>query len=88
MAQATFKPGDSARALAARNKRRKLAKPAAADPITSDRHYADDEAELLAAMATYKTDTGRMFPTFCEVLAVLKTLGYSKSSPCVDPIPA
>lgn len=50
----------------------------AADPVTSNRYYTDDEAEFLRAMAAYQSRTGRRFPTWCEALAVLKSLGYAR----------
>ena len=40
--------------------------------------YDDDEAELIAAMARYQKANGRRFPSFSEVLAVAKSLGYRK----------
>jgi hypothetical protein len=61
-----------------------------ADPASSphpatrpDAHPADDPmppdaAELEATMAAYKRHSGRPFPTWCEVLEVLKGLGYAK----------
>jgi hypothetical protein len=36
------------------------------------------EAEFLKAMQDYKLSSGRMFPTWSEVLEVLKSLGYEK----------
>jgi hypothetical protein len=34
--------------------------------------------EFQAAMAAYKESSGRMFPTWSEVLEVLRSLGYKK----------
>ncbi len=51
---------------------------AAPDPVTTDRHYDPDEVEFLAAVQEYQRQTGRKFPTFCEILAVVKSLGYSR----------
>lgn len=39
---------------------------------------ADAELEFLNAMQEYKRTSGRMFPTWSEVLEVLKNLGYEK----------
>jgi hypothetical protein len=36
------------------------------------------EAEFVKAMQDYKASSGRMFPTWSEVLEVLKGLGYEK----------
>lgn len=40
--------------------------------------YDDDELEFLKAMDRYKSEYQRPYPTWREVLAVLKFLGYSK----------
>lgn len=42
--------------------------------------YTDEEREFLVAMDRYKRDTGHKFPTWSEVLKVLKSLGYEKVS--------
>jgi hypothetical protein len=36
------------------------------------------EVEFINAMQEYKKASGRMFPTWSEVLEVLKSLGYEK----------
>jgi hypothetical protein len=38
------------------------------------------EREFMDAMQAYKEASGRMFPTWSEVLEVLKNLGYQKSA--------
>lgn len=43
--------------------------------------YSSDELEFLKAMDRYKRQYHRPNPTCCEVLAVLKTLGYRKVEP-------
>jgi hypothetical protein len=48
------------------------------DPTTCDREYSDAEMEFMMAMNNYKKQSGRMFPTWSEVLEVLKGLGYEK----------
>ena len=48
------------------------------DPTTCERDYAADEIEFMAAMDRYKRESGRMFPTWSEVLEVLKDLGYER----------
>ena len=55
------------------NYRRKLA-----DPATCERDHDDTEREFMQAMQHYKWRSGRMFPTWCEVLEVLRSLGYRK----------
>ena len=48
------------------------------DPTTSEREYTKAEVEFMLAMKEYKQRSGRMFPTWSEVLEVLKELGYEK----------
>ena len=48
------------------------------DPPTSERQYATAELEFMQAMTEYKKQSGRMFPTWSEVLEVLRGLGYEK----------
>jgi hypothetical protein len=48
------------------------------DPATCERDYAADELEFMNAMQEYKRRSGRMFPTWSEVLEVLHSLGYHK----------
>ena len=36
--------------------------------------------EFMQAMVEYKQQSGRMFPTWSEVLEVIKALGYAKPS--------
>ena len=48
------------------------------DPTTCDRDYSKAEMEFMQAMAEYKQSSGRMFPTWSEVLEVLQDLGYEK----------
>ena len=43
--------------------------------------YTDEEREFMVAMDRYKREYGRPNPTVCEVLAVLKSLGYEKCKP-------
>lgn len=49
------------------------------DPTTCDRAYSPQELEFMQAMHTYKQRSGRMFPTWSEVLEVLRSLGYEKA---------
>jgi hypothetical protein len=57
-----------------RSKRRRLV-----DPTTCERDYAAAELEFMQAMQEYKQWSGRMFPTWSEVLEVLVGLGYEKA---------
>jgi len=50
------------------------------DPTTSEREYTEAEMEFMLAMSDYKQRSGRMFPTWSEVLEVLCGLGYQKIS--------
>jgi hypothetical protein len=68
----------ASRAAAARNAsdRRRLV-----DPTTCEKDYTEAEMEFMGAMQHYKEASGRMFPTWSEVLEVLKGLGYEKVGP-------
>lgn len=48
------------------------------DPTTCERDYSVDEIEFMRAMDEYKRKSGRMFPTWSEVLEVVRGLGYSR----------
>jgi len=48
------------------------------DPSTCERDYSQAELEFMLAMNEYKHKSGRMFPTWSEVLEVLKALGYKR----------
>lgn len=48
------------------------------DPTTCEREYDSAELEFMKAMQIYKQSSGRMFPTWSEVLEVLRSLGYRK----------
>jgi len=52
------------------------------DPTTCDRDYSVAELEFLGAMQEYKRTSWRMFPTWIEVLEVLRDLGYAKAAHC------
>ncbi len=51
------------------------------DPTTCERDYAAAEQEFMQAMQEYKEASGRQFPTWSEVLEVLRRLGYEKPRP-------
>jgi hypothetical protein len=48
------------------------------DPTTCERDYTEEEISFMKAMDEYKRDFARPFPTWSEVLEVLKSLGYRK----------
>jgi hypothetical protein len=54
------------------------------DPTTCEREYTEAEMEFMMAMNEYKRRSGRMFPTWSEVLEVLQGLGYEKVAPSVS----
>lgn len=51
------------------------------DPTTCEREYKPDEVEFMQAMDDYKRRSGRQFPTWSEVLEVIRDLGYRKVAP-------
>jgi hypothetical protein len=52
----------------------------AATPSKEEAFRAEVEA-FASAMQAYKERSGRMFPTWCETLEVLRSLGYEKTGP-------
>ncbi len=58
--------------------RRKAQRRREIDPTTCERDYSLDEVEFMNAMDTYKRRSGRPFPTWSEVLEVVRSLGYRK----------
>jgi hypothetical protein len=58
--------------------RRKVERRRQIDPTTCERDYTDEEIEFMRAMDEYKRKAGRQFPTWSEVLEVLKNLGYKR----------
>ncbi len=70
-------PGDERR----KTPRRKVERRRMIDPTTCERDYSLDEIEFMKAMDDYKRKSGRMFPTWSEVLEVVRSLGYAKPEP-------
>jgi hypothetical protein len=70
----------SEQATRAANARQKSGRRRFVDPTTSEREYTAAEMEFMLAMNEYKRRSGRMFPTWSEVLEVLRDLGYVKTS--------
>jgi len=58
--------------------RRKVERRRQVDPTTCERDYTDEEISFMKAMDQYKRDNRRPFPTWSEVLEVLRALGYRK----------
>jgi hypothetical protein len=48
------------------------------DPTTCERDYNTDEIEFMKAMDQYKRENRRPFPTWSEVLEVLRAIGYRR----------
>src|SRR5437764_13741012 len=56
------------------------------DPTTCERDYSIDEIEFMKAMDQYKRENRRPFPTWSEVLEVLRALGYRRvAEPSIMP---
>jgi hypothetical protein len=51
---------------------------ATGNPMAGEAEMAEAERELARAMQEYKRRSGRMFPTWSEVLEVVQGLGYRK----------
>lgn len=49
------------------------------DPTTCEKDYNDEEILFMKAMDQYKRANRRPFPTWSEVLEVLRSLGYRKT---------
>jgi len=72
----TKSPRSSIRAAAAAprvGRRRRI------DPTTCDREYRPEEIEFMTAVEHYKRRSGRAFPTCCELLEVVRSLGYVRA---------
>lgn len=64
--------------------RRKRERRRQIDPTTCERDYSDGEVAFMKAMDEYKRKSGRMFPTWSEVLEVLHSLGYRQVAEPTD----
>ena len=69
---------DRRRAENAAEKRRTSERRRLIDPTTCERDYDDEETLFMKAMDRYKRENRRPFPTWSEVLEVLRALGYRK----------
>src|SRR5688572_16599893 len=54
------------------------------DPTTCEKDYSDEEITFMKAMDQYKRANRRPFPTWSEVLEVLRSLGYAKVADATD----
>jgi hypothetical protein len=57
-------------------RRRKKERRRRVDPTTFEKQYSVDEIEFMTAMQEFKVRTAKAFPTYAEVLAVARSLGY------------
>ncbi len=75
----------TAQALRAASARNASGRRRFVDPTTCDREYSRAEREFMQAMQDYKHSSGRMFPTWSEILEVLRDLGYEKTDAIASP---
>jgi hypothetical protein len=75
---------DRRRAANAAEKRRTSERRRLIDPTTCERDYSDEETDFMKAMDRYKRENRRPFPTWSEVLEVLRSLGYRKVAEPTD----
>src|SRR5438132_8365230 len=54
------------------------------DPTTCEKDYSDEEIIFMKAMDQYKRANRRPFPTWSEVLEVLRSLGYRRTENATD----
>jgi hypothetical protein len=54
------------------------------DPTTCEKDYSDEEIIFMKAMDQYKRANRRPFPTWSEVLEVLRSLGYEKTKEATE----
>ena len=74
--QATTHRVDSKHDVSASRGRKKGERRRHIDPTTCERDYDHQEIEFMTAMDDYKRRSGRQFPTWSEVLEVMRSLGY------------
>jgi hypothetical protein len=67
--------------------RRKVERRRQIDPTTCERDYSDAEIAFMTAMDEYKRKSGRMFPTWSEVLEVVECLGYRRVADPTEILP-
>ena len=67
--------------------RRKTERRRQIDPTTCERDYSQDEIDFMRAMDEYKRKSNRQFPTWSEVLEVLRAMGYRKVAEPTEILP-
>jgi hypothetical protein len=72
------------RAKNAAEKRRTSERRRLIDPTTCERDYNDEETDFMKAMDRYKRENRRPFPTWSEVLEVMRSLGYRRVAEPTD----
>jgi hypothetical protein len=72
-------PKATAQATRACQARHKSGRRRLVDPTTCERDYSQAELEFMKAIQEYKAQSGRPFPTWSEVLEVVRSLGYQKA---------
>jgi outer membrane protein TolC len=75
----------SARATRAAQARNASGRRRFVDPATCERDYSAAEVEFMRAIQEYKRASGRLFPTWSEVLEVVHGLGYRRPAAEVAP---
>ena len=60
------------------SERRRVERRRQIDPTTCERDYTPDEIEFMTAIDKYRRESGRPFPTWSEVLEVVRAIGYQK----------
>lgn len=72
---------------AGKERRHKVERRRQIDPTTCERDYTQDEIEFMTSMDRYRRDSGRPFPTWSEVLEVVRSLGYQKAEKSAETTP-
>lgn len=70
------------------SERRKVERRRQIDPTTCERDYTNDEIEFMKAMDEYKRKSGRQFPTWSEVLEVVRAIGYRRVAEQTEILPS
>ena len=64
---------------------RKKALTLAVSTLSPGSEFTDEELQFLQALQHFKKENRRYFPTFTEVLAVARQLGYRRVAPAEPP---
>ncbi len=73
-------PENMAKLIAEEKRKVRVQRRRQIDPTTCERDYSGDEIAFMQAMDEYKRKNGRMFPTCSEILEVVRSIGYVKTS--------